>query len=165
MAKIRYIHQQDEYSCGPVALANILKWAGHKATLASLPALRKLCKCHPKTGTNKEDLEVALKALGIKFRRDIGPTLKEIDQHIDGGGVLLINYCIAIGHYALCIGRQKKTYTLVNAFDNVTLSDLARNDLRYMLEWWLDGEEHWVWFIYPSKLSETKVKTHTTIRS
>ena len=157
MAKVKWVRQRDSYSCGPVSVINVLKWKQYPITYASLPALRKLCKCHPATGTDKEDLEAALRVLGIRFKRTMGPTMKEIDQHLSKGGVVLINYCITVGHYALCVGRSNKTYTMVNAYDDFTLSTLARNEVKYMLEWWLDGQEHWVWFIYPGAVNDTRV--------
>ena len=100
---IRFCKQRDQYSCGAVAVLNVLKWAGCKVTYSNLPALRKLCKCNQPNGTKKQDLESALKALGIRFKRYTRPTLKMMDTHLDGGGIVLLNYCFdeGFGHYAL----------------------------------------------------------------
>ena len=158
MAKIRWIRQYDQYSCGGVALVNVLKWLSYPATYSLLPALRKLCKCSQPKGTGQRYLEAALRKLGIQFKRKTQPTIREIDRHLDSGGIVLVHYYIVIGHYSLCVGRNKDIYTMVNDIDDVTVSELHRNDLKYRLEWSFDGLKRWTWFVFPGVVDEAKVK-------
>ena len=156
---MRWIRQRDSYSCGGVVLVNILKWLKYPATYATLPALKKLCKCEYPNGTGQKHLERALKTLGISFKRMIKPTIQEIDTHLDNGGIVLVHYCIAIGHYSLCVGRKNKnTYILINDIDNVTISELYKNDLKYRLELSFDGKKRWTWFIYPDTIDYEKIE-------
>ncbi|MFA5024169.1 MAG: C39 family peptidase [Patescibacteria group bacterium] len=153
MAKIRYIRQRDEYSCGPVAIVNALKFIGINATHDSVCYVSMLCNCCRETGTEPEDIERAFKALEVKFKRKIFPTLKEIDDHIDNGGALLLDYFWSPedGHYTLCIGRTPKYYVFVNDEDDKTIARRKRNTLRNTMKWCRVSENPWCWFIFKDK--------------
>jgi len=158
MAKeTRYIRQRDQFSCGPVAVINTLKFLGCNVTYKSLPLVQRLCKCKSPDGTNPEDLEQALSVFGISFKRKIKPSLKDIDNHIKNHGAILLNYCISIGHYSLCIGKNgKNNYTLVNDLDDVTISGCDSLTIKHMTEWG-DKEKYWCWFILPESVDEQRV--------
>lgn len=163
MAKIRYVSQRDSYSCGPIAIINTLKFLGINITYKALPYIRMLCNCKINYGTDEEDIENVLKMFGIRFKGIHHPTLKEIDKHIECGGAILLNYSfgIDIGHYTLCIGRNKTNYFLVNDMEGKTVSDCHRKLFMYMTEWEKLGQRKpYCWFIYPEKVDEKKIKKH-----
>lgn len=58
----RYItKQKDKYSCGPISIINLAKWAGKNYTFKNIKEIRKALKCTPKTGTFPTLMEKYLK--------------------------------------------------------------------------------------------------------
>lgn len=115
---MRYIKQRDNYSCGPVALANAMKWAGSKD---SASALRKhfipICNCTPEDGgTRPWDLHSALETIDIiSFDKIEYPSLQDLDDHLDGGGIVLLRVRYEDGgHYFLCTRRTPQMYEVIN---------------------------------------------------
>ena len=54
---IRYIKQRDKYSCGPVAIMNVLKWAGAEFSYqGKIKLFQQLCFCKPSNGTSHASL-------------------------------------------------------------------------------------------------------------
>jgi len=158
--KIRYIRQRDQFSCGPVAIINTLKFLGCNITYKDLPLVQNLCKCKSPDGTNPENLEKALSMLGICFERKIKPSLKDIDGHIKSRGAILLNYCISMGHYSLCVGKSgTNNYTLINDLDDITISGCDSLTIKHMTEWG-DREKYWCWFILPKRIDEKKVEKY-----
>ena len=116
MHKARYIKQKDKSSCGPIAILNILRWKGEAwATQSYLPVIKILCGWS-KDGTYPTRMQSVMRALSIKYKVTTHLTLKEVDKHIDDGGIFLIGYAVdeKHSHYCLCIAKTKKSYTLVN---------------------------------------------------
>jgi hypothetical protein len=103
---------------------NVLKWLGHPITYEFLPEARRVCNWGPDFsgdgGCEREDVEDALKYFGVKQKGKISPTLEEVDAHLDNGGIILLDYYMPVyksekgGHFAVCIGRTDKSYTVVN---------------------------------------------------
>lgn len=148
--KVRWVRQRDHYSCGPVAVLNILKWMGHPWTYKMLPALQVVCKCDVDVGTGRQNIERAMAKLGINKKRKVFPKLRDIDAHLDSGGIILLEYFWTEfdGHYALCIGRTKKHYIMVNDSSKKTITKWNRNDLRGIIKWCRVDEKPWTWFVY-----------------
>jgi len=148
--KVRWVRQRDLYRCGPIAVLNILKWMGGPWTHKMLPAVQILCKCDADVGTSRQNIERAMKALGIIKKRRVFPKLKEIDKHLDNGGVILLEYFWDkfYGHYALCIGRTEKHYLIVNDSYEKTVTKWKRNELRIIIKRCRGDEKPWAWFIY-----------------
>lgn len=158
---VRYVKQKDNTSCGPIALINTLKWLGYSVSYDFLHIARYMCKCESNRskdggGTTDMNFERALKSFGIKKKRKIQPTIKELDKHIDSGGIAIISYFNTYpmckfkkdaGHFALCISRTSRTYMMVNDKDNKTKNRRYRNTMRSMLSNEGDGYKCWAWFI------------------
>jgi len=123
----RYVKQKDKFRCGPVAIANAMKWSGENYSWTkNKDKLTKLCNCE--NGTYRSDLKRALKQIigaVIKFRYSTAPTLRSIDEHLAKGAVLL-NLTRwdedkrghpgwdKIGHPFLIIDRTPHTYIVVS---------------------------------------------------
>jgi len=97
MPKIRYVKQRDHSSCGPVAIMNVLKWAGHIFSYQETIGLFQLaCEWTPVTGTCHAPFDRALRGLAGRFnlriRRVHGPRLGEVEKHLRSGGIVVMNY-------------------------------------------------------------------------
>lgn len=162
MSKPRYIRQRDKSSCGPTAIINALKWAGRRVTEKnSKKELRIISKCGRENskggaGTNREDLnKVLVEDTDLKVDRFVKrPAIKEIDNWIDSGGAVIIEYYwgkVPInreGHYTLCTERNSKTYTLINDKRNQTVVRRRRKTMRTMLRnKSYYGDTSYAWFI------------------
>ena len=117
----RFIKQRDEYSCGPVAIVNALKWAGIKATYAHVKKYKRICKTEEDMGTTLFAIHETLAATKVfKIVRLYNPPIKRIDEHIDGGGAVLFGSTKIKteesyeGHYALIVSRSQKRYGVCN---------------------------------------------------
>lgn len=112
---MRYLKQQDDYSCGPIALMNILKWLGHRVLYKDLPKYKQLCYCDD--GTWAADLESAMCEYFEPV--DIAPSITAMDKHLVSGGIVLFGYEYEIGkrecaHWVLCTEKRGNGYLLVN---------------------------------------------------
>jgi len=107
-----FVSQRDEFSCGPVALFNALRWSGHQATCREvLPRLMTYMKCEPPHGTRTCQVERTLRRYSKYFsaHRLPNPSVQEIVKHLDAGGAALI--CFGFddennqrrGHYCLLV--------------------------------------------------------------
>ena len=95
----RYVKQRDKFSCGPVAIMNVLKWSGMEFSHEYLRDWAGgLCECGPPDGTAHKKFEKGLrqasKAYGRPFtvRKVMHPTLAQIDEHLREGGAIVLNY-------------------------------------------------------------------------
>lgn len=62
------------------------------------------------------------------------PRLKEIDDELDKGRVIIIRYFHAQGgHYCLIIGRTEKYYIVVNDHQKKTVMKRSRKTMRKMI--------------------------------
>jgi len=118
---------------------------------------RFMCKHEPGIygGTTNLGQEQALSKLGIKKKRRIKPSIKEIDRHLDNGGAVLLGYHIPFavpgfrkseGHFALCIGRTQRSYIMVNDGTKYTVGKRSR----YVMKRILQGAAFipcWAWLI------------------
>jgi hypothetical protein len=90
----RYIRQRDNYSCGPVALLNALKWAGRTkgTSYDTLPSWRSACGTTRKLGTSFINLFRAAKMLPVLGTRKAKPRVRlaDIDAHLKHGGAVIL---------------------------------------------------------------------------
>lgn len=90
----RYIRQRDNYSCGPVALLNALKWAGatRGTSYATLPSWRDTCRTTRREGTRFTDLFRAARMLPLLGARKAKPRVRlaDIDAHLRHGGAVIL---------------------------------------------------------------------------
>ncbi len=100
---IRYCLQRDNHSCGPVAVVNILKCLGYKATYKQVDELRELLLTCNKYGTEEEYILLYLRFYGILVHR-VGK--------IEKGKVyfVLAKYEEDVGHYMVINGSKIINY-------------------------------------------------------
>lgn len=119
---MRYITQRDEYSCGAIALANAMKWAGERISWKeSANSIRKMCRTNTEHGTWFRDLDRVIKRYfkNVEFRWNL--SLEEMDDHLRSGGAVVYNYTMRddeeMGHYIFIdgISDSGKSYYVVNA--------------------------------------------------
>lgn len=126
----RYVRQKDKFRCGPVAILNALRWAGLNINYKkSINNLTLMCFCKPGRGTSHNNFDNALRELCenfFKVRRVYHPTLKQIEEHLQNNGAVILNYRICRikkeeqRHFQLVVGMDKngKYFHSVNAFSN-----------------------------------------------
>ena len=148
---IRYVRQNDNSSCGPIAIINTLKWLGNQeASYQLLPLFRKLCHCtRSPGGTTPRHLGEVLMQQNIKYSHMPWPTLEIVNKHLDLGDAVLLKYVYGTsnGHYALCIGRTTKYYTVVNMLPGKTISKCHVNTMDKMLHHMMPPHTPQCWFI------------------
>jgi hypothetical protein len=90
----RYIRQRNNYSCGPVALLNALKWAGAtKGTSYEMVSYWcEACRTTKRMGTSFIDLFRAARTLPLIGARKARPKVKLIDinAHLRHGGAVIL---------------------------------------------------------------------------
>ena len=120
---IRFTKQRDHYTCGPIAIINVCKWAGYKVTQKDIKKFKKLTNCD--NGTYAEDLHKALKKLDEKYfklkKRLLAKEVKvkEIKKHCKQHGIVLLRFQWPDDdefHYILVIKFTKHRVGVVNYF-------------------------------------------------
>lgn len=95
---LRYVKQRETYSCGPVAIMNVCKWAGEQfAYQEAFKPLRRLCACSTKKGTKHAAFDKALRTMakrvgGLRVRRVHRPKLGQMEKHLRLGGAVVLNF-------------------------------------------------------------------------
>jgi hypothetical protein len=146
----RYIRQRDNYSCGPVALLNALKWAGATkgTSYATLPSWRDICGTTRHNGTTFTDLFRAARTLPRIGARKARPKVKlaDINAHLrHGGAVILGSFSESMNgfHWFLVTGRidqaGEASYRVVNFDRRVTQrlvsAKMIRKSMRLAAQW------------------------------
>ena len=140
---LRYVRQYNDYTCGPVAIINAIKWSGHKATIKQdLKHITNECRCDPRNGTSHGNFDRILRKESkerFRVRRRLFPTLEEIAQHlVRPGHSVIINFLrvnkggIEIdAHYALLVGAMEavQEFVQINSFEGETVARVNRYQL------------------------------------
>ena len=147
----RYVKQKDMYSCGPVVIMNVLKWAGVKFSYQEkIGVLREVCGCKPGRGTSHPNLDQALRWAvwevegKLRIRRVRRPKLCQIEKHLGSGGVVVLNYAWKRAdkgdrHYTLLTGVSRSgqyfwsanSFTTSSAVNWHTRDELKADILRF----------------------------------
>ena len=113
----RYCKQRDNYSCGPVALLNLMKWAAQYPVTykKSISVLQKAC------GTDQDgthDMPMHIQLIKSQIHHNISVikvkniTLSTFKNHLIKGGSAIVAYEERLGtdewHYALVIDNKGK---------------------------------------------------------
>jgi len=169
----RYIRQQDEYSCGPHAIINAMKWLGMPATAADLPRLKEECHTTVGGGTWPKDLNIAIRKNIPRVRWIIGPSLPQLDHYLSQGRAVILGYSyqqddgVEDAHFTLVIGNERAititrerlddpvdTYFMVNDVNPadgeiIGAQSLKTRDEMHAALYYInqDGDRAEVWFI------------------
>ena len=116
---MRYHKQRDRYTCGPTAIMNAFKWAGHKPP--KLAAVIKASGCVKRLGSDHSSFDKALRDQDIfSVRRVYQPTLGDIKRHINNDGAVILSYAWRYSqfsgrHFALIIkGSRYYPFSTIN---------------------------------------------------
>lgn len=118
--KNRWINQRNEHSCGPVALLNLEKWLGKKATYAArYNYWMEHCNCK-RDGTDLSCFVESLYSIdGIKITPRSNPNIQVIDDALKAGRAVIMKSAFVLngkleGHYYLIAERTPKEFFCVN---------------------------------------------------
>jgi len=134
---IRYCKQRDNYSCGPVAILNTIKWTESECfTYSMLPAIKIICKTD-KNGTYDEDMDAGLRYLQQhQYFSIVKPnrvSKKRIRDHILLGGAMISAYkeknSPHAWHYALFICQHMNNIDIINHSIGTKLITCYRSDI------------------------------------
>lgn len=131
MAQVRYVKQRDKYSCGPVAVMNVLKWVGVEFNYQErIDVMRRVCECRPPNGTKHAAFDRALRItaellpVDLRVRLVYKPKLGQIEEHLRAGGIIVLNYRWRRG------GEGARHFMLVTKISDTGRSFLVVNDHR-----------------------------------
>lgn len=136
---MRYIRQSDTFSCGPIAIMNVAKWIGIRATIKDHHMfLRNLCGTTIEAGTQEHGLMKGLRfALGnrAKVKHRFRPTLASIEGNLRLGRAVILMHSIgtAAFHYILITMDQDGNMSSVNSTRGKTRECLDRTMLKKYL--------------------------------
>ena len=129
MSQPRYMKQRDQYSCGPVAIMNTLKWSGFKFSYEDqIEHFQSLCGCTSSEGTFHAPFDKALRIAskelgGFNVKRIYYPKLWQIEKHLEAGGVIVLSYSWEVDedysrHFSLITGisSSRRSFLMVNDF-------------------------------------------------
>jgi len=118
----RYVKQRDEYSCAPVALLNLCKWAGVSCAYDSerYRWIKTRCNCKPFHGSPDPFIYATLLALAreynwaVRFRKDV--TVAQIKVELEKGNAVLccFEYDDGDDHIALITSYGTRGFLAVN---------------------------------------------------
>lgn len=163
----RYVHQRDEFRCGPIAILNALKWAGYRVTAELIPDLCREVSCAAPFGTKKSNLTRGLRTRGkgIFFTQlDLRPSLQKIERTLQKGKAVILGYWYhtddpenknyQTGHYVLITGVSPSgsTFSVANYIDidDTQRTRISRSRLQNDLQVLKVAVERWypdVWYL------------------
>lgn len=93
----KYIQQPNDHTCGPTALYNLVLWAQPSASpRITYRQIEQLCQSKLPLGTTCRHFEIALTLIQRKLNLRVNyveqPSYNQITQHLDTGGVILLEY-------------------------------------------------------------------------
>jgi len=153
---MRYIKQKDNYSCGPVAIVNALKWAGEKTTYKNIKEIKQKCNCVSPSGMWHSRMTAYLrknKSLVVtKIRESPNIKIKEIDNWLGLNNIVILRYNMWVrqniwaGHYIMISDKTDGLYKVHNIGDKSSLT-LTVSQLKYMVKDHLGKWPPDAWFI------------------
>lgn len=162
----RWIKQRDNHSCVPVAVLNILKWAGFPATYRrDLAYWKGKVKHTAEDGAHIRDYGFLLATIpDVKLKRKTRPSLAEIDSVLSEGNAVLLRSAWKTGddihrHLLLIAGRTEKSWFLTNTFRGHAWFPKRLVETFYMEKHRLrSGIYPTAWFIYRAEGDRGKVE-------
>lgn len=149
--KARYISQRGENDCGPVAVFNLIRWAGGKINVTpGLSRLGQMClPLGPEFGASAPDITTTLSHVKrglFSFSYRKRPTLLQIEEHLKCGGAIYVIHPNEVGlHASLLIGVSKdgRSFGGVNTYEGEANSKIQRKVVRS----WARYSNTVAWFV------------------
>jgi len=135
----RFIKQTDKYSCSAVAYINLMKFLGYDYTAKDLNEVKTYLGTNKKIGTlsymTENMLQLALECVDIDINKKNKLTLKDIDEELRNGNVILFTtFHKGRGHDALIIDRTPTEYKCINFYSGETISFIGRKKMSKILK-------------------------------
>jgi hypothetical protein len=160
----RWIRQRNSHSCVPVAILNMLKWAGVSITYKNNIRFWKKKVGHTQDGAHIRDYSrIFSKIPNVKLKRKTRPSLEGIDRALSEGNAVLLRSAWEMDgnihrHILLITGRTEKSLFLTNTFRGHGWFEKSLVKAWYMEEHRLrSGTYPTAWFI---KKIQTKSASH-----
>jgi len=121
--KPRYTRQRTQSDCGPVAILNILKWAGLRATYdSSIEYIKNMARYkHDEdfSGTHQWDLRRALNRMSrgrLKTKTIPVVHLDQLTKHVSSGGAFILYHSINEhdAHYTTVVEGEDGKFDWIN---------------------------------------------------
>jgi len=116
----RWIKQRNSYSCGPVALMNLLKWLGQPVNYdKDYPEMFAKCKCNKEGTQLRNFVKVLYEIEDIKITPRTVPNIWVIDEALSQNRAVILktaykeNYELE-GHFFLITEKTEKSFFCVN---------------------------------------------------
>jgi len=146
---VRWLGQRDGFRCAPIALVNIMKWAGVKKFRGrrvneelAKGYLCKICKT-TREGTWPSKSESLLRKIpGIAVSKRLHPKLYMVKDHLKHGGIILLEYGPidpvtgeTTWHYAILLDSfaNGRLYTILNPVTGNAKGIIRKQTLRKYL--------------------------------
>ena len=137
----RYVKQTNRYTCGPIAIANTLKWAG-------IPFSWKMngrqlihdSGAHPSFGSEAYRFHHILqKESGGTIRGDwrSGAEVKNLDEWLNDDNhcaIVIVHYASGACHTFLCTDVTNNHFTVVNLDKGLTCRRISRKKMAKLLD-------------------------------
>lgn len=151
----RYVRQYDDFSYGPVAIMNAIKWSGRRCVVREdLARLRRATNCKSSDGTGHLDFDGALRKFlpGVLVRKKPCPPIRQIEEHLRSGGAVIVQYCYVeektgdkCVHVSLFIGVSASGKSFVGVNDKLHKTVIRRR--RSLFLKYFRVKYPWVWFL------------------
>lgn len=112
----KWIYQKNNFSCVPIGLLNVMRWAGHNVSYnKDYKRWCKKLKCRAGWGTDWVDYHKFLPKISkIKIIDKDHLTISQIDASLKEGKVVLLRSFIEdVGHLSLIVARTNKSFFVV----------------------------------------------------
>jgi len=158
----RFTKQRSDHCCFPTAVANTFKWAGIPFSYRkNRDGLKKLMDCDA-DGAYSEPAELGFRCLNsafgepLKITRLRNPTLKQMEEHLRKGGVVLLGtqYSPTEAHAHLVESIARNTFRVINGINTwnsnkKTIRYLPRSKMKKLLRmrpstgWFVEKRVHY----------------------
>lgn len=151
---MRFLLQDKEANCGPVVIANAMRWAGYKATRKDVRRLEKQCGTDD-IGTEKGQLDYALRQIpGVMVRRVRKrgqiKLWHQMMSHLERGGAVVMGHKVLPSddyHFILVLDSPHCVLVVNDAYTGRPLRAESETFTEYY------RHKCGVWFLYKRTIS------------
>ncbi len=106
--KTKFINvQRHKASCGPIAIANLIKWCGIETSYAKVLGFCIGVRAFSnRAGMWPFQMRYVLKTLKVRFKVKRKFSVADLDALLDAGGCCILAYCTKFGGHAVFIDKR-----------------------------------------------------------